>query len=294
MDKYTCLQVSKDKFAIYHTIYTDSNISVSFDWNDRINRIQSNVNGYFILLKDKLIGGFTLLDNQVSHPFMVSPFNNRCLFWKVILDYALETCCENQLQLADISEVDAHILTKQFSAAIQTTQRRMLRPTEESKVVLNEKFYFVEPSEEDIPHIIQTVFEAHSSGYTSKFKAPDKVEIEKAINFRFQAFLQTKSLHLGTIVKNMDNDDAVGVCIAGIYPDSSNSFSTIYQVSVLPSYRRKGIAEAMMLRTINIANTISPVITLGVMVGNPAEQLYNKLGFSSGPSYYGLVYIGGA
>jgi hypothetical protein len=46
----------------------------------------------------------------------------------------------------------------------------------------------------------------------------------------------------------------------------------------------------MMLRTINIAYTISPVITLGVMVGNPAELLYNKLGFASGPSYCNLIY----
>lgn len=290
MDKYTCTRVNEEKFAIYHTIYTDSNIFVRFDWNERMNVFNSNVNGYFIFLKDKLIGGFALLDNQVSHPFMLPPFNDRLLFWKIVLDFASETCCKNELHLTDISEVDVHVLTKQFSATIKMTQRRMLRPTEQSDVVLCGNFYFNEPTEKDILNIVHTVFEAHSSGYTSKFKTPDKAEIEKAINMRFQAFLQTESLHLSTIVKNIDNHDIVGVCIAGIYPDSPNNFSTIHQVSIIPEYRRKGIAEAMMLRTINIAHTISPVITLGVMVGNPAEQLYNKLGFSSGPSYCNLTY----
>ncbi|WP_105614738.1 GNAT family N-acetyltransferase [Vallitalea okinawensis] len=290
MDKCTCTTVNSEKFAIYHTIYTDSNIFLRFDWNERVNVFKSKVNSYFVFLKDKLIGGFILLDDQVSYPFMYPPFNDRMLFWKIVLDFAYKTCSKNELYLTNISDLDVNLLNKQFSVTIKMTQRRMLRPTEQSNVVLCKNFYFDEPTIKDIPNIVQTVFEAHSSGFTSKYKAPDKSEIEKAINMRFQAFLQTESLHLSTIVKDIDNHDLVGVCIAGIYPDSPNNFSTIHQVSVIPEYRRKGIAEAMMLKTINIAHTISPVITLGVMVGNPAEQLYTKLGFSSGPSYSNLTY----
>ena len=48
----------------------------------------------------------------------------------------------------------------------------------------------------------------------------------------------------------------------------------------------------MMLNSIDKANSISPVITLGVMVGNPAELLYRKIGFLRGPEYSELHYEG--
>ncbi|WP_312372518.1 GNAT family N-acetyltransferase [Lachnoclostridium sp.] len=290
MDKYTFTQVDKKQYGIYHAIYSDCNIFMRLDWNERMNVLKSNENGYFVFLKDKLVGGFSLLDNQISNPFMFPPFIDRLLFWKIVLDYASEICCKDELYLSNISKADVEILTEQFSATIKMTQRIMLRPTEQSDVGLKGNFYFTELLENDIPYIVQTVFTAHSTGYTSKSKTPDKEEIEKAINMRFQAFSQTKTLHLSTLVKSIDNHELVGVCIAGIYPDSPNNFSTIHQVSVLPEFRKRGIAESMMLRTINTAHTISPVITLGVMVGNPAEQLYNKLGFTSGPSYCNLIY----
>lgn len=109
-------------------------------------------------------------------------------------------------------------------------------------------------------------------------------------NRRFISFSETNTLHLGTIVKTKDRNKIVGVCIAGIYPDSKNNFSTIYQVSVLPEYRRQGIAKAMILNSINHAHKVSPVIGLGVLVGNPAEILYQNLGFIKGPEYFRLEY----
>jgi ribosomal protein S18 acetylase RimI-like enzyme len=84
------------------------------------------------------------------------------------------------------------------------------------------------------------------------------------------------------------------VCIAGIYPDSqaysTSKFATIQQISVKPEYRRKGIAKAMMLRSINDASNISPAMTLGVLKNNPAEKLYNEVGFRTGDSYSELHY----
>lgn len=47
----------------------------------------------------------------------------------------------------------------------------------------------------------------------------------------------------------------------------------------------------MILNSINTAHMTSQVIGLGVLVGNPAELLYQKLGFFSGPAYFNLTYV---
>jgi hypothetical protein len=46
----------------------------------------------------------------------------------------------------------------------------------------------------------------------------------------------------------------------------------------------------MIMNSINTAHVTASVIGLGVLVGNPAELLYQKLGFIKGPAYFNLIY----
>ena len=165
-----------------------------------------------------------------------------------------------------------------------------MRPTDKIHANLYSYFCFTTPSEDDKKEIIETIYEAHSVGYTSTVRETNRLEIEQAINRRFILFTQTNTLYMSTLVRNKEDNTIAGVCICGIYPDSPNSFSTIHQVSVRPQFQRQGIAKAMMLNSISIASDASPVTTLCVMIGNPAELLYKKIGFAAGPSYSDLIY----
>jgi ribosomal protein S18 acetylase RimI-like enzyme len=160
--------------------------------------------------------------------------------------------------------------------------------------MLNQGFYFDDLTKKDKQEIIEIIFEAHSSGFTSEIEKPKIFEIENAVERRFKSFGQTNTLYMSNVVKNKDTNRIVGVCIAGIYPDSENystkNFATIHQVSVKPEYQRKGIAKGMILRSINESSSVSPVITLGVMIGNPAKILYKEIGFKGGPIYTELKY----
>lgn len=279
-----------NRYAKYYSVYADNNIFISDDWNERVKRLSAIDSGYFILHGNHIIGGFILNNNELSYPFMIPPFSDRHYYWQCVLDYTLKTCNENEIKLKYILLNDEQILINQFDATLKQAQRMMMRPTEKMHVNLDNQFYFVTPSEDDKPEIIQAVYDAHSTGYTSTVRGTNKLEIEEAINRRFILFTQTNTLYLSTLVRCKEYNTIAGVCIAGIYPDSSNSFSTIHQVSVRPQFRRKGIAEAMMLNSISIANDVSPVTTLGVMIGNPAELLYKRIGFVAGPSYSELSY----
>jgi len=290
--------VDINKFAAFHTTYTDANIFTRFDWNERVDDAidcLANKTGLFVYDDDKLIGGFTLAENKISYPFMVPPYRTKKEFWGVVLSYAGHVNGPTEIFLNEIPETDVHILKQLSNVKLRHTKQRMLRPTERYTPMLNDDFYFDILTEKDKPEIIKVIFEAHSDGYTAMVEKPDIDEIKHAVERRYDSFGKTDTLFMGNLVKRKTSHEIAGVCIAGIYPSSktysTSNFATIHQVSVIPKYRRNGIAKAMILKSINDASSVSPVITLGVMIGNPAETLYEEIGFAPGPCYSELIYV---
>jgi len=294
---YTFMEADANKFSVFHTIYTASNIFDRFDWNERVDDAidcTADKAAYFLCDDTTIIGGFTLKGNCLNYPFIVTPFDNRKKFWGAILAYAVKASGEKELFLNEIPETDAKILTQSYGATLRWSKQRMIRPTEPCASVLHDDFYFDSLKETDEEEIIKVIYEAHSAGHTSTVWKPDMDEIKTAVERRFESFGQTNTLYMSNTAKNKKTREIAGVCIAGVYPGSKNystsNFATIHQISVKPEYRRKGIAKNMMLKSINDASTMSPVITLGVLIGNPAEKLYMEIGFRPGPNYSELHY----
>ena len=291
------LQEDTNKFAIYHTIYTDSNIFLRFDWNERVEDTIdciTNSKAYFLYDHDKILGGFVLKGNIINYPFVITPFDDIQKFLEIVLKFVIEKSGQNKIILNEISDAFSHVLVQKYGATLKWSKRKMVKPTEKYSPVLDKNFCFDILAIKDKAEIIKVIYEAHSVGYTSTVWKPDIVEIETAVERRFNSFGQTNTLYMSNVVRNIEKNETVGVCIAGIYPDSekysTGKFSTIHQISVKPQYQRRGIAKAMILKSISEANKVSPVMTLGVLVGNPAEIFYRDIGFSIGPSYSELVY----
>lgn len=289
MSKFLFQHVSDDYFSIHYAIY-GTNIYMSYDWKELLEKFSPRGNGVLISMDGVPVGGIIINNNHISSPFLIPPFCGNKEFWQAVLDHSKQDIKNDILYFDNIPENHADILSS-LGAMKRWAERRMHRPTAEYNIKPNHNFYFTVPSETDKNEIIQVVYEAHAKGYTSTvYGKPDISKIEDAINRRFISFSQTNTLYFGTIVKTKDTNKIAAVCIAGIYPDSLNDFSTIHQVSVLPAYRRQGLAQAAILNSINAAHLASPAIGLGVLAGNPAENLYRKLGFTSGPAYFSLTY----
>lgn len=280
------------KFAVFHIVYTDSNIFNRFNWTERVEDAVNCLpeNTVFMYEDKTLIGGFALRDNTLNYPFLVPPFIDKHSFWGIVLDYAVQVSGQNDIFLSEMPESDAQTLIQSYGAVLRWSKQVMLKPTEKSEPMLCDGFSFADFTEKDMPEIIEVVYEAHAAGYTAAVWKPNAAEVKEAIERRFTLFQETDTLHMSNLVKNAVTQEIAGVCIAGIYPDSPNNFATLHQLSVKPEYRRKGIAKAMMLKSINEASRISPVMTLGVLIGNPAEKLYSEAGFAAGPRYSELLY----
>lgn len=282
MAEYKLKKWSDDKFSVYCAIYSMENVFLSYDWSERVANINPNDCGY-MLLKDGIpIGGIVLRQTHISSPFLVPPFDDKYEFWSELLKIL---GLQEKLYFDFIPDTHREVLEK-IGAKRKRGQFRMIRPTAKVNPILDAAFYFDVWKETDKNEIVSVVYEAHLHGYTSTVEGPPDIDnVAETLERRYTAFAKTNSLGFSTIIKSRDTNEIAAVCITGIYPDSSNEFATIHQVSVLPKYRRKGLAQAMILNSVNLAYEKSPVITLGVLDGNPAKEIYSKLGFIAGCGY---------
>lgn len=303
---YKLEPADSELFAAYHAVYSNEEFDLCFAWEEQLAELRSCKDCYFLYRNGICIGGLTIGTDTISNPFLITPFSDRVLFWTIILKHlkihtqksnihiqenSIHTqksnvhSQESNIHSKQIRQVDADVLIS-LGACKKWSQQSMYRPTDILEIETGYSYDLVCPTENDIPEIVQVVYQAHVHDITARtYGEPVVSDVEKAILRRFDSFSQTNSLHFGRVAKEKETQKMVGVCIAGIYPASSDNFSTIHQVSVLPAYRRQGIAENMMRSAISTAHTVSPVIGLSVLVGNPAENLYQKLGFTPRPSY---------
>jgi ribosomal protein S18 acetylase RimI-like enzyme len=289
MSNYEFVQADSEVFATYHAVYSDTDFDMCYDWNERLVNLRLCKDCYFLYRDGERVGGLTITLNTISNPFLITPFTDRELFWNIILKQMRAKNQEGNININRVHQVDVDVLLA-YGARKKWSQQRMNRPTDILEIKTISPYELLNPSENDIPEIIQVVYNSHLHDITSQtYGKPNISDVEKEIKRRFVSFSHTNTLHLSVVAKEKETSKIVGVCIAGIYPDSPNKFSTIHQVSVVPYYRRQGIAEMMMTYSISAAYSLSPVIGLGVLVGNPAENLYRKLGFVAEPSFTDLT-----
>ncbi len=99
MPAYTFRHASKELFAVYHAIYQDANIDLSFDWNECLRDLKSNDHGFFLYEGEKTIGGLTINGNHIGSPFLIEPFCDRALFWQQAFAYVEAESSETEIYL---------------------------------------------------------------------------------------------------------------------------------------------------------------------------------------------------
>ena len=287
MFEYRFVRISDEHFSRYYSVYCMENIFLHYDWAERLRNVKPESSGYILLKEETPMGGVTLNKNHISRPFLIEPFGNKYEFWTAVLK--LTKGAEKELFLDFVPDTHRKVL-EEIGAKRKHGQYKMLRPTAKMDAALDPHFYFDVLKENEIDNIISVVYQAHLKGYTSTIMGmPSFENIARAVERQITAFFQTQTLGFGAVIKKRETHEMVAVCIAGIYPESTNDFATINQVSVLPEYRRKGLANAMIRRVISNAHGKSPVIILDVMDGNPSKKLYSELGFVAGCGYSDYV-----
>jgi len=289
-NSYTFTKADKELFAVYQTIYSQSDVEMWYDWNARLNDTKWSDDCFFIYQNGEKIGGVIMSPNFVIYPFLISPFCDRRLYWKLVLSHVKAISSEKEINLRGVSSADVEILLG-FGAEIWRPRQIMCRPTDALEYTLDDEFFIETPKESDIPEMSEVLRESFLGGIAYRTFGEDSLDtVNQSIKDCFSLYTATDTWNHSAVVKRKSTNAIVGGCIAGINPEMINRFSFIDDMFVLPAYRGKKLGESLLKHSISAAHKDTTVVKLHVLIGNPAEYLYRKLGFISGPSFIDMKY----
>jgi ribosomal protein S18 acetylase RimI-like enzyme len=92
---------------------------------------------------------------------------------------------------------------------------------------------------------------------------------------------------LGCVAINVNSDDEcwIGAAWLRLFASDNRGFGYVddgipeLAIAVSPKYRGKGIGTKLLMKTIELARSIYPAISLSVRANNPVISLYNRVGF---------------
>lgn len=95
---------------------------------------------------------------------------------------------------------------------------------------------------------------------------------------QFASETNEELLKASTLVYDKRSNQPVGACLISLQGNSP----AVFNVAVLPSHRRQGLATNMLKRALSILQNDFSLLRLYVMQGNEAELVYHSLGFLLG------------
>jgi GNAT superfamily N-acetyltransferase len=279
------VKAEKKLFAVYQTIYSNVDTNIHFSWKERLNDTLWTDECYWVMKKDQKIGGVIIQEDTTRFAFLIAPFNDRELFWKIVHNY-INQSNKGVTKMYSVHDCDLDILLS-YGYKVEFSRKMMYRPTDYLVNELNRKFYYNIPDlKNNLDEMINVIYEGYKNGIDfASFGEESLDEIKKDILRFVKNFIKTNTLDQSTVIYLKKTDKIVAICFAGQNPKSPKWKSFIYDIVVLPEYRNNGIGEFMICKALAEANKTSQIMGLCVTVGNTAEILYRKLGFLSGPRF---------
>jgi len=279
VQKYRLEQADQNVFAVHQVIYSNSDIEMWYDWNTRLEDTKFTDQCFWIMCNEERIGGVIKLEDTLIYPFMIPPFSDRQEMWRGLLK-----CCQDISNINGVLQDDVNIL-QSFGFKVNAIRQVMCCPTGGGKKPVTPdglSLYLFEDSF-DITKAKDVMKEGYQGGIDYELSgSPNDEKIMEDISYLMQVY---KHRNLSIYVVNEQNQEIVGLCIAGISETMPLGFAEIGELCVVPQYRNRGIAEFMLNYIKESASAYTEVVKLCVTVGNYAEILYKKAGFQAGPRF---------
>jgi ribosomal protein S18 acetylase RimI-like enzyme len=282
-------KADKELFAVYNTIYSDTDIEMWNDWNMRLKDTMWSDDAYFVLKNGERVGGAIISNGYIANPYLIPPYCDKVEFFMQLHKFAFKITDTGEIQTSGMLADDLPIMLS-IGYRVKRSRRGMIRPTDmfESSAI---DYMIKTPDLSEAGAIASVFHEAYLGGiHYEVFGSPTVEEItEDALKY-IEMYINNKSIEQCCII--YDNDKPVAAALIGCDPSVPNNFTGISDIGVIPEYRNRGLAEYMIKRALTFAHikNKSQAMRLFVTLGNPAEVLYRKLGFLPGPSFTNLYY----
>lgn len=272
-------------FGIHETIYSNMDLELSFSWKKRTRNNVDCDDLFWIYNGTNRVGGVHISPNLSGSFFMETPnVVDRYRVISAINCTLLEWSDKDKgIKIYGVISSDVKYF-QNLGYQIKSERRVMIRPTEIFEDIDWHNDYTIKvPRVSDAPDLGELFFDSYSGGIQYEVLGQQSLEeatsgAESLLNI----YKSNNTLDGSILVYDKSTNQLIASCIAGISGFCDNDFSEIGDIVVDPKYRKLGLASHMIKHTLTNLKKISPATILCVTIGNPAENLYEKMGFFSG------------
>lgn len=240
---------------------------------------------YFIYINGAYAGGSIMDKGKIKHPFLLPGYQ---IYLKDIIQILHKKAAEK----ADFKKGIVCLPSDSGQAEIflmlgyETVRkmRCMIGPLNNFIWNAPDGYLLKQPSESDLKLIAKLFYKANIN---DPWHQPVTEEgfLRGAVRY-FDDNQVDRVLETSTLCFDIKTGEPVGGCLISI----DEAYPFVYDLHVLKEHRRKGIASAMMKKAMSIMSVQHKFMRLFVIDGNPAGNLYDKLGFITGNPVYIMNY----
>ncbi len=243
---------------------------------------------YFIYINSIYAGGCILYNGKIKHPFLLPG-------WQAYLKEVVHMLHKKAVESIDEEKVIICLPSDSLQAEvfislgyeIARKMRCMIGPLNNFNWNTPDGYLFRQPAESDTKLIADLFYKAN---ITDPWHQPVTEEGFMRGAARYFDDKQVKKVfETSTLCFDTKTGEPVGGCLISM----EEAYPFVYDLHVIKEHRRRGIASAMMKKAISMMAKEHDFMRLFVIDGNPAEKLYEQLGFISGSPVYILKYTPG-
>ena len=246
-------------------------------------------NYHFVYLHKKQIGGVIFSSNRIKHLFLYPEYqtlvNSVIRFLHNEADENIDT--EKGVTSLPSDTTQAEIFVKIGYKTIRKL-RCMIGPISKASWEAPAGYIFRNISEKDSEMIAQLFYDANIN---EPWHQP--VTMEQFMRGSSLYFDKTKTnsvYEASTLCFEESTGKPVGACLVS----TDEGYPFVFDLHVLREHRRIGVASNMMKKAFNVMSDEHEYMRLFVVDGNPAERLYENLGFVSGNPIFIMKYLPGS
>ncbi|MCA9982984.1 MAG: GNAT family N-acetyltransferase [Anaerolineales bacterium] len=240
---------------------------------------------YWVQREQQPLAGLIMLPNNIGDFFLIPPQQHCDPILAALLPLLQAWSNPGKPIRAQMiaAEYQAAFVAQGFT--VSESRRRMIRPVSPMVSELPAGFQLIPLNESHrpgLPSLLQAGFTGSPGSYGERTVAQWASSVDQFwTNFEPSSALAQACL----LVEEVATKEIVAVLMS----DRLEGLAAFRFVATLPAYRGRGLARALLVAGLAALAGHEPWVQLTVTCGNPAEILYDRLGFRALPATFDMV-----
>lgn len=283
-DRFHLQKANNKAFINYALTYRPANIY----WADTFEHQAWELKGlafcYWIYEAQTRVGGLLLLPHNIGEFFLIPPFTETDRVLQAVLPLLQHWSEQDRPIFARSILEQERASFEAFGFKPYDCWQWMMRPTSQHTIAWPEGYQCEQPrvdQKEEIAQLLHTAFAGGVGEYGQRNYEGFLWSVENFFGSERPLTIQNAS----TLLRS-PNGELAGVTLVGFF---ANGHPCVNFIAVAPPFRGQQLARNMLQHALNVLHPNHNWLTLRVTVGNPAEHLYNQMGFMPAPPVYTLT-----